>query len=71
MATTKHNHDALPFGRRLSVGQCPRCDELHSGAPARKGWGVRARYEAGQLAAIKTHDCKAHGCGPVCVFGDW
>lgn len=31
-ATTKttHNHDPLPFGAYVDVGQCPRCDQLRA-----------------------------------------
>lgn len=29
------------------------------------------RAEAIRIEAIRTHDCAAHGCMPVCVFGDW
>lgn len=69
---TKHNHDALPFGRKLAPGCCPRCDELRAGAPARKGWrNGRAQQDAARVAAVRAHDCKACGCGPCCTYGDF
>ena len=81
---TRHNHDdgrALPFGRTLPEGECPRCDELRSGAPARRpDWvdrlGARARADAERDAARRAHFAPGgpHAlgtCGPVCTFGDW
>jgi hypothetical protein len=51
---------------------CPRCQELASGAKPRRGWGDSKReFEAQSLRAIRTHDCKRAGCGLVCTFGDW
>ena len=68
-APAKHDHPVV-FGRREPG--CPRCAELAAGAPARKGWGSQRRtYEAASIAAIRAHNCKTAGCGPVCTFGDW
>jgi hypothetical protein len=84
-AGTKHNHELLPFGRKMPKGQCPRCDELHAGAPART-WGGRlirrcgicgGPVEAGYLNATceacqrRRHDCERSGCGPVCTAFQW
>ena len=65
--TTKHTHPVV-FGRK--VDGCPRCMELLSGA-APVIWNRRAAIEAEQLRVIRTHDCKASHCGPVCTFGEW
>jgi hypothetical protein len=68
MTRTQHSHPVV-FGRREAG--CPRCGELSSGAPARRGWGHQKRqFEAAAVAAIRAHNCRAAGCGPVCTFGD-
>jgi hypothetical protein len=65
----KHTHDVV-FGRK--VAGCPRCQQLASGAaPIVWGFKRRAEMEAEQIRAIRTHNCKAAGCGPVCTFGEW
>lgn len=65
------NDGAGPVFGRKTPG-CPRCDELLAGAKPRAGWGdVKRRFEAAQREAIRTHNCRAAGCGPVCTFGDW
>lgn len=69
-----HTH-APNFGRR--VADCPRCDELANGAPAKEAprWVTDARSrDADALAlsrAIQLHDCAAAGCSYVCVRFDW
>lgn len=68
----KHTCGGPKFGRLAPVGECPRCDQLHEGAPARAGWSDgKRRAEASFLREVKNHDCKARGCGPVCTFGEW
>ena len=65
----KHNHPVV-FGRK--VDGCPRCQELAAGAqPIRWSSSRRAEMEAEQIRAIRVHNCKASGCGPVCTFGEW
>jgi hypothetical protein len=67
--TTKHNHTVV-FGRK--VDGCPRCEELKNGAEPVKWDGTRrSEIEAEQIRAIRAHDCKKSGCGPVCTFGEW
>jgi len=80
---TRHNHDngqALPFGRKMPEGQCPRCDELRSGAkPRTLHWVDRAKQQADDDARrsveIRAHFASARhrsgGCGLVCTYGDW
>ena len=67
--TTKHNHTVV-FGRK--VDGCPRCAELAAGA-APIQWNVSRKrmFEQNLINAIRTHDCKKSGCGPVCTFGEW
>lgn len=68
-----------PFGRKAPEGECPRCDELHAGAPARRpDWvdrlGSRARDEAATSAEIRAHFADPNHrakCGPVCTAFDW
>jgi hypothetical protein len=69
MATTAHTHEPN-FGRK--VAGCPRCAELANGAKP-VVWAVSARKleEQRTLAAIRNHDCKRAGCGPVCTAFDW
>jgi hypothetical protein len=72
---TKHKADCeMSFGRKDPT--CERCRELLAGAGSRDGWQRRyfsekKRTEENRLAAIRTHDCKVSGCGPVCVAFDW
>ena len=66
----KHDHDPLPFGRR--VMGCPRCEQLARGAAPVKGWGARKKEQEAEFTrALKAHDCVKSNCGPVCTFGDW
>ena len=67
--TTKHNHTPN-FGRHVAT--CPRCDEIAQGAPVVRGWKSAAkRNELSRIRAIRAHDCKISGCGPVCVAFDY
>jgi hypothetical protein len=68
--TTKHTHTVV-FGRKEAG--CPRCAELLAGAApiVWPGMNCRAEHEAEQLRAIRTHNCQASHCGPVCTFGEW
>ena len=68
---TTHKADCkMSFGRKDPT--CPRCQELLRGAAPRKGWGAgRRERDAAFLRALKAHDCKMAGCGPICTFGDW
>jgi len=81
---TKHTCGGPKFGRLAAPGICSRCDELRYGAEPR-GWGggqlamrngrlvrlTRRETEANTIAAIRAHDCKKSGCGPVCTAFDW
>jgi len=69
MTHARHTHQVI-FGRR--VDGCPRCAELDAGAPPIV-WAStrRAEEEERFRRALKDHDCKARGCGPICTFGDW
>ena len=70
--TTKHtcNDGHGPAFGKKTPG-CPRCDELLNGAAPVK-WAISQREEDRRLAAaIRAHDCRTRGCGPVCTFGDW
>ena len=52
--------------------ECKRCDELRGGAAPREGWGARAKAEEeSRIRAIRAHDCRKAGCGPVCTAFDW
>lgn len=66
---TKHTHPVV-FGRK--VADCPRCQELISGAlPVQWSSQRRAVLEASRIRAIREHDCAKSGCGPVCTAFDW
>ena len=59
------------WGRKINP-DCPRCQELQAGAPARAGWGDRTRQqETARIAAIRAHRCSPATCGPVCTRFDW
>lgn len=46
MCNTKHNDTCtMTFGRPSDHDNCPRCNELKAGAPARKGWGHAAKQQ--------------------------
>lgn len=74
-------HTCCPPGRGPAFGRktpgCPRCDELIAGAAPREAHAGhqaaarRATAEAQTLEAIRTHDCRTSGCGPVCTAFDW
>lgn len=71
--TTKHTCNSARgpvFGRKTTG--CPRCDELIAGA-APIVWAAQRRKvaEAAELRAIRAHDCKKAGCGPVCTAFEW
>lgn len=67
MSTTKHTCGGPAFGRKTPG--CPRCDELLAGAKP-VVWN-RPQTQQRLIEAIRAHDCKARGCGPVCVAFDW
>jgi len=67
---TRHTCGGPSFGR-LTPG-CPRCDELKAGAaPVRWSASRRRDDDARHAADVRSHNCQASGCGPVCTFGDW
>lgn len=80
-----HNHDRLPFGRRVEDGTCPRCNELINGAKPRESQAARAaRMDDEHAASIRAHFAPGHNerCSHmhrdangrwhgVCTFGDW
>lgn len=73
MQPTRHRADCRRAFRNFDP-VCARCRELAAGAPPRAGWTDRAatrRQDADRLAAIRAHDCRKAGCGPICTFGDW
>lgn len=79
---TKHTH-APNFGRKIDG--CPRCEELKAGAAPIVWAGMHSgeysftlgRYMTHKEAAakrmhdIRTHDCRANRCGPVCTAFQW
>lgn len=87
MNATKHTCNstrpgmALPFGRKAPLGDCPRCDELHSGAASRTPAWVDTLKRATADRQSRSAEIRAHfaaggphargACGPVCTFGDW
>ena len=58
---TRHNGTcSMAFGKYSQHNDCPRCNELKAGAPARAGWqkgyfSRKAQQEAAQLRAIEAH----------------
>ncbi len=69
--TTKHAESCKRVFARYDI-HCPRCRELMEGMGARKGWNdTKRRMEAEQIRAIREHDCRKSGCGPVCTAFDW
>jgi hypothetical protein len=68
--TTKHTCGGVVFGKKTAG--CPRCDELIAGAKPVK-WSnhdAKEREEA-FLRALRSHNCKSHGCLPICVAFDY
>ena len=67
-----HKADCLRVFSRYDR-ECPRCQELINGAPARKGWGLS--NDARRCIEIDSHfTSEKHlsgGCGVVCTFGEW
>jgi len=82
--TTTHNHNdgkALPFGRKMLEGECPRCDELRNGDPARTWTSTEtkrrnARYDE-QERQFRARNIAAGLCTcgkpkhPFCTYGEW
>lgn len=67
--TTKHTCGGPVFGKK-TVG-CPRCDELLAGAaPTKWASTIAKEREAEFLRALRSHNCKTHGCAPICVAFD-
>jgi hypothetical protein len=67
--TTKHTCGGVVFGKKTAG--CPRCDELIAGAKPVQ-WsthGAKEREEA-FLRALRSHNCKSHGCLSICVAFD-
>lgn len=62
----------MAFGRPSKHSECPRCEELKTGAAPRQGWGAsRKVMERMQSQAIRSHNCKASRCGIVCTANEW
>lgn len=63
----------MSFGRPTKLqGECPRCDELKSGAKPRSGWGDTKKKMYDQWKRnLDSHNCEKAKCGPVCTYGDW
>lgn len=71
MKKVPHKADCKRVWKRYDM-TCPRCQELAAGLNPRAGWSDHKRaFKAASIAAIRAHDCKKRGCGPVCTFGDW
>jgi hypothetical protein len=75
----QHKSDCKRVFKRYDL-TCPRCVELSQGAEPRRGWGNSVAYQlrVGRGPAydsfvreLKSHDCKASGCGPICTKFDW
>lgn len=79
---TRHTCGGPALGRLTA--DCPRCDELAAGAPARQqAWRETRKCPCGAPAQrgyvvaicrrceIRQHDCQASGCGAVCTAFDW
>ena len=72
---TKHKADCRRVFSNYDM-TCPRCIELAAGATPREGWqkdyyGRKKQEEERRIRAIREHDCKKSGCGPVCTAFDW
>jgi hypothetical protein len=67
--TTKHSCGGVTFGRKTKG--CPRCDELLAGAtPTKWGSTLAKEREDAFLKALRSHNCKSHGCAVICVAFD-
>jgi hypothetical protein len=68
---TPHNHQ-IRSRKLLPLGQCKRCDELHKGAPARKGFGDRrAQLDEQRVREIRAHFADPNSrCDHITCF-DW
>ena len=67
--TTKHTCGGVTFGRKTKG--CPRCDELLAGAtPTKWGSTIAKEREEAFLRALRSHNCKSHGCAVICVAFD-
>lgn len=70
---TKHNDTCkLAFGRPSKHTNCPRCEELKTGAKPR-AWAISKAKQADAMRskAIYAHNCIKSNCGPVCTAFDW
>ena len=67
--TTPHTCGGPKFGR-LTKG-CPSCEEILNGYREPVKWRIGDRLEAERIRAIRTHDCRKSGCGPVCTAFDY
>ena len=66
---TPHSTDCARVFRSYDL-TCLRCRELADGAEPRKGWGSK-ESDADLTRRIRSHDCEASNCGPVCTAFDW
>lgn len=74
---TRHGTNCkMAFGRKDP--NCPRCQELLAGAPARTRFGESPEYAAmkkrnaeNERRWNREHDCVKSKCGPVCTWGQW
>lgn len=67
--TTKHSCGGVVFGKKTKG--CPRCDELLAGAaPTKWGSTLAKEREDAFMRALKSHNCKSHGCLSICVAFD-
>jgi hypothetical protein len=55
------------FGRLTA--NCPRCEELKSGAAPRK-WNT-AFVDTTFKERLRNHNCESSNCGPICTAFDW
>jgi hypothetical protein len=74
MAKTKHSVDCQRVFKNYDPS-CPRCNELASGSPARKGWYSRKAEDIKQAGRISTHfaslEHRTGKCEIVCTWGEW
>ena len=70
-STTRHSPNCRKAFARLDP-TCPRCKELAAGAPRRQWYAARRiEQDRQRVAAIRAHDCRKSGCGPICTAFDW